>query len=141
MKKIDVELHGELQKISGSMTAFSTAVVLLAAQKTISLEGQWPLVGLAMVAFSIPLGVSSYVLCYKLRQFTSVPRLPFIVADNLSTFGITLSVVGFIFILLGTNMLLGIAVAVSAILSFLIGITALFVLRRHERKFKEDHQD
>lgn len=113
LKKV---FHQEQKKLIGGFTAFSVASLLLFIQGSISGDSAWNVVGLLLLAASIPAGVLSYLVALKIIESDKVPCEAHKKAEDLFNFTLSMSACGFMALLAGSSLILAGVVSISFVI-------------------------
>jgi hypothetical protein len=112
-KPLKKMLKEEQKNLLTGLVAFSVAVLILAMQGSLLPGTSWGIFGLCLLSASIPVGITAYLLQVKVLSADKVPHIGHSRSEDCSVFAMSLTILGFLFMLWEFSSLLTSVLAVS----------------------------
>ncbi|MBY6073419.1 hypothetical protein KUV35_19115 [Marinobacter salsuginis] len=118
-KPLKTMIKEEQKNLLTGFVAFSVAILILVIQGSLAPSSTWGTFGVCLLAASIPVGIIAYLLHIKVLSADIVPDIGHQKSEDCSSLAMSLTVLGFLFILWESSTLLAIVLAASVALSLM----------------------
>ena len=116
-KPLKKMIKEEQKNLLTGFVAFSVAMLILVIQGSVSPTSTLGIFGVCLLSASIPVGIVAYLLHVKVLSSETVPDIGHQKSEDCSSLAMSLTVLGFLFILWEFSSLLTIVLGVSVALS------------------------
>jgi len=118
-------LQVEMKGVLSAFVAFSVAILILVIEGSIKADTSLAILALSLIAVAIPVGVVAYIISLKILNSARVPLVGYRKLEFCVNLSMSLTIVGFVFLLFQSNPVLGLVLAVATIGCFFLLINAV----------------